>query len=1096
MDMGRWLHAFRARSTRLTRSQNQGQSFVFQMDSNKTEIGRQREEGGYQHERSSQQGHKAGILNAFLLPYERLVSPHKVRMRQLSNIKNTLSRLVWCYNKKIYKKCMLSKGGSEMPPALMAVEVFCSYSHKDKIWLSKLEAHLSLLQRQGLISLWHDRLISPGTDWAKALDTHLEKASVILLLVSADFIASDYCYGIEMKRALERQEAGEARVIPILVRPADWKSAPFASLQVLPGDAKPIATRRNKDTALASVAAGLRRVIEDLPLFAASAPRVNLPAVWNIPYSRNPFFLGRNNELTQLRSHLHAGQATALSQPQAISGLGGIGKTQLALEYAYRYHQDYKAVFWARAESTEALISSYIAFAELLRLPDREAKKQDIIVQAVKTWLQIHHEWLLILDNADDLALLPDFLPPSLGGHLLMTTRAAATGRLAQRLEIETLLPEQGALFLLRRAALLAPDAPFENISQKEQEQALQISRELGGLPLALDQAGAYMEETGTNLASYWQIYQHHRTDLLQQHRGLVTDHPDSVARTLILSFQRVEAKNPAAAELLRLCAYLAPDAIPEEILTANSSLLGPMLASVAADAFLLGQVTEALRALSLIRRDPSEKTLSIHRLVQVVLQDAQKQEERRLWEERAVLAVNAAFPHPRPDTWPRCERLLPHALLVSQYIEKNQITSEEAGHLLYEVASYLSDRARYQEAEPLFLEALSIQEQWLGSEHLDVATLLNGLATLYKEQGKFAEAEQFYQRALPIFKKQLGSESLEVARVLHNLATISHHQGKFAEAEQFYQRALPIFEKQLGPEHPTALTNLAELYREQGKFAEAEQFHRRALSIWEQLEPEHPNAANTLGALATLYKDQGKYIEAESLYQRARRIWEQQLGPDHPRTAIAFYGLAELYQMEGKYEEAEVFYQRVMPIWKQQLGLNNPYVGALFNNLADLSRDQGKYIEAETLYQHAQHIFEQQLEPEHPYMAALLHGTAELFYRQKKYEEAESLYQRALHIREQVLGNQHPDTAETMYALAQLWVVQGNREEARDWYARTLVVREQAFGAHHPKTTETRSRLISLFHAIGQHEEAAQLEAVQAEQGISEEEPSASPEE
>src|SRR6266436_648369 len=159
------------------------------------------------------------------------------------------------------------------------IEIFCSYAHEDESWLRKLETHLSLLKRQGLISLWHARLITPGTDWAHAIDTHLETASVILLLVSADFIASDYGYGTEMKRALERQKAGEARVVPILVRPVDWRDAPFAYLQALPTDAKPISSWQNKDTALADVAAGIRRVIRDAPLLAASAPRAALPAI-------------------------------------------------------------------------------------------------------------------------------------------------------------------------------------------------------------------------------------------------------------------------------------------------------------------------------------------------------------------------------------------------------------------------------------------------------------------------------------------------------------------------------------------------------------------------------------------------------------------------------------------------------------------------------------------------------------------------------------------------------------------------------------------------------------------------------------------------
>ena len=157
------------------------------------------------------------------------------------------------------------------------VEVFCCYSYADERWLRKLEVHLSLLKRQGFISLWHDQLIPPGTDRAEIIDRHLETASVILLLVSADFLASDYCYSLEMKRAIARQEAGEACVIPILVRPVDWKGAPFTHLQALPSDAKPLATRRKPEKALADVVAGIRRMIEDWPLASTSSSLYSPP---------------------------------------------------------------------------------------------------------------------------------------------------------------------------------------------------------------------------------------------------------------------------------------------------------------------------------------------------------------------------------------------------------------------------------------------------------------------------------------------------------------------------------------------------------------------------------------------------------------------------------------------------------------------------------------------------------------------------------------------------------------------------------------------------------------------------------------------------
>ena len=208
------------------------------------------------------------------------------------------------------------------------IEVFYSYAHEDESLRAELEKHLSLLKRQRLIAGWHDRQILAGTDWSQAIDTHLERASVILLLVSADFLASDYCYGIEMERALERHQANEARVIPILLRPVDWNNAPFAHLQALPTDAKPITSWRNRDVAFTDVAAGIRRVIEDLSSVQASAPRAALPPVWNVPYPRNSFFIGRDELLERLHTQLQAGQATALSQPpQGISGLGGFSIT-------------------------------------------------------------------------------------------------------------------------------------------------------------------------------------------------------------------------------------------------------------------------------------------------------------------------------------------------------------------------------------------------------------------------------------------------------------------------------------------------------------------------------------------------------------------------------------------------------------------------------------------------------------------------------------------------------------------------------------------------------------------------------------------------
>jgi tetratricopeptide (TPR) repeat protein len=760
-----------------------------------------------------------------------------------------------------------------------AISVFISYAHKDEALLQQLHTHLSSLTRPGSIVTWYDRQIGAGSDWAGEIDAHLEQASIILLLVSADFLASDYCYKNEMKRALERHDAGQARVLPIIVRPVDWKDMPFARLQALPTDARPITTWRNRDQAWVNVVAGIRRALEDLSQLPASTVHKALPPVWNIPYPRNSFFLGRDELLERLHAQLQAGQTTALSQPpptgqalaqspQAISGLGGIGKTQLAIEYAYRYHHDYEAVLWAPAENKESLISSYSALAALLKLPEQQAGDQEITIAAVKRWLQTHQKWLLILDNADDMTLLPPFLPPVPGGHILLTTRAWDMQRLATRLEVETLPVEQGALLLLRRAALLPPDGELAQAPADEQRLARSLTAELGGLPLALDQAGAYLEATGMSLDEYQRIYQTHRHTLLTERRSLIKDHPAPVATTWSLSFEHVEEKNPAAADLLRLCAFLAPDAIPETILTKGAKHLGDQLAPVAADAFLFALAIEALRAYSLLARDPRTKTLSVHRLVQAVTQDSLPTDAAQQWKQRAVLAVSAA----RPDVddvkqWPACELWLPHALLCATWIEQEQISTPEAALLLNAAGYYLNERGRYREVEPLYQRALAIDTAVYGPEHPDVATDLNNLAELYRAQGKYEQAVPLYQRALAIREQQLGAQHPDTAQSLNNLAGLYYEQGRKEEAMPLLRRALDIYERTLGEMHPDTAQSvywLAFIAHQQGDYEQARPLYERALIIYERvLDRHHPQTEALRTHYATLLRAMGREEEA-----------------------------------------------------------------------------------------------------------------------------------------------------------------------------------------------------------------------------------------
>src|SRR5436305_2004012 len=306
------------------------------------------------------------------------------------------------------------------------------------------------------------------------------------------------------------------------------------------------------------------------------------------------------------------------------------------------------------------------------------------------------------------------------------------------------------------------------------------------------------------SLSQSQQVYQQRRRVLLQQRRARVSDHAEPVATTWSLSFQRVEEKNGAAADLLRMMAYLAPDAIPETIIIEGASHLGPLLAPVAADPFELGQAVEALRGYSLIQRDPGTQTLVVHRLVQAVLRDSMESEAEEEWKRRVVRAVNAASPKVQEvSQWPACEQWLPHALMCAIWIDQENMAILEAARLLNNAAYYLDDRARYMEAEPLYVRALKISEEQLGASHPDTATSLNNLALLYNNQGKYSEAELLYVRALKIREEQLGASHPQTAGSLNNLALLYKTQGKYSEAEPLFVRALKISEEQLGASHP-----------------------------------------------------------------------------------------------------------------------------------------------------------------------------------------------------------------------------------------------------------------------------------------------------
>jgi len=801
-----------------------------------------------------------------------------------------------------------------------------------------------------------------------------------------------------------------------------------------------------------------------------------LSTYWNVPYYRNAFFTGREDLLsslfTQFQNHTRE-EATPII---ALSGLGGVGKTQLAIEYAYRHRTQYQAVLWVPADSPTMLLANFANLTQLLHLAGKDEQDQQQAIKAVQCWLVEQRSWLLVFDNVEDIARVHSLIPATGQGHVLLTTRLQATSTLAKRIEVDVMTPEEGTLFLLRRAKIIPATIAPTAIPLPDLQAAQTLSELMDALPLALDQAGAYIEEIGCDIAGYLKRYQEYQLQLLQR-RGSSSDHPTSIAATWSISFEKLQQNNSTAATLLQLCALLQPDAIPEELFLAASP---PHLLPLATDLLHLDSIINALRAFSLIRRHPKTGTLSLHRLVQTVLTAKMDCLTQQQLTQQLVYAVNAVFPDCSISTWQLCHRYLPQALACAQLLQQWQLAFPEAARLLYQTGAYLQARASYDQAARLYKQALAIHQQLGTTKQLEGARCLFALATLHEVQWKAQEAEQLYQEVLTLQRQSLEADHPEIAQTLNTLAMFYYKKGDYSQAEPLYLQALGIFQQKLGSDHPDVarcLSDLAALYREQGKYTQAEALQQQALLIRERvLGPEHLETATSLRSLAILYHVQGQFKRAELLYEQALAIREQQLGPDHPDVAWILRGLGLLSYGQGHYSQAEEYYRRVLHIREHTLRPGHPLIGDVFGLLAELYIAQERWSEAKEYFQHTLELWEPVMEADNPDLAHCFNGLAEVAVAQGEYAQAELLCRRALTIMEQKFGEDHSYVAQSLKILAALHCAQERYEQAEALYQQALTILEQSFGKLHPQLISPLNGLASMYQKLARYPQALPL--------------------
>ena len=858
------------------------------------------------------------------------------------------------------------------------VDIFLSYAQEDDMLCAELERHLSVLQRDGVARIWSERRVVAGEHRTEAVEMQLAGAGIVLLLVSADYLASDYLYKVQAMTALARSRAGDARVIPVLLHACDWTIAAFEGLAPLPGNRVPVSTWPNRHEAWTAVVRGIRETIAGVaalsiapePAEARAADAVALvpPGVRRGPPSNLPprrVFIGRKHELEALGEALRRERRTSIIQA-SLWGLGGVGKTALALEYAYRALESGMypgGVWWTLAEGRP--LDAMVQLAASLRqhAPSLLASVQPgapagELVDATRRALEAMCEpSLLVLDNVSEHGFV-NLLP---GGQVrvLLTTRdrrlALPAGKKA---ELGVLSSEDAqALANVRAGRPPAGEAEAAALARV-------VDQHLGGLAVAIEIAALAVEEWAAGWVAYERDLVERVNEALDAREDWNEHYPRGVFSALDMSIDRCGEQ---ARRMLEGAAVFAPDAVPVAWACFAADAEPESIAAQRS----LGEL-EGL-GLAKVDREARVMLMSIHALVHKRARDRAEPDEWRGACARAVEYVPAwihLVAGPAREQMEAVDALRPNidaALVAAEQVEAASDWSLIASGL----AMHLWHRAEYHEARSLLERALALEEKTFGPEHPRVSSSLSNLALLLKDLGDAVGARPLLERALAIAEKTFGPEHPNVAVCLSNLAAVLQELGDAAGARPLAERALAIDQKKFGPDDPTVairLSNLMSVLMDLGDAAGARPLAERALAIDQRtFGPEHSAVARSLSNLATTLMDLGDAVGARPLIEHALAINEQTFGFEHPHVAMSLSILAMVLMDLGDAAGARPLAERALAIDEKTFAPEHPRVARSLRNLALVSRDLGDAAGARSLAERALAIVEKTLGPGHP---------------------------------------------------------------------------------------------------------------------------------
>ncbi|ABX02788.1 MAG TPA: tetratricopeptide repeat protein [Herpetosiphon sp.] len=736
--------------------------------------------------------------------------------------------------------------------------------------------------------------------------------------------------------------------------------------------------------------------------------RSQLPPHSVMPYQPLSDFVGREAQLYQLAQAMLRSDPTLITPTALATGMGGIGKSSLALEFAHRYGSYFAGgVFWLYAATNETLQASLDRCWDSLK-PDewRYEVKPETRLRVVRELFNQPIPRLLIFDNCEDPALLTAYRPQASSGCQLLVTSRRSQWQGTNLITLDTLPPLESRQLLQQLAA-----QPNINNYLSDTD-ADQLAELVGHLPLALHLVGSSLKFYFRKpAAEYIAALQNQRIASLQAmvkptsklHQNTINNFW-SVRDTVEVSYGLLPAElGQACRRLLLMMAYCAPNVvIPWELLQAASGYDDDSLTEY------LWELTQAG-----FFNDPTQPRL--HPLMADVIIDldaANEPENYRSLEQALIMLSNRYH-----DQWAmrEIEMLLPHLEYSDRQASQHP---DYAGELGYQAGLCLYRQGKYVDAEHIYREVLSTQNQLFETENPIILNTKHALADVLGDQGLLQEAEQLFNEVYRLRKKVLGQYHPHTLKSKKEYATAMFLRGNYADAEQILREILTIQEQSLGKEHWDSLLtkhNLASIRSKQGYYALAERMYREILKDQEQIfGVNHPDTLATKRQIANNVGYQGRYAETERIYREVLPIYELILGLNHPYTLTTKHGIAWALNGQGLYKQAEYMYREVLLICEQTLRINHPEIITTKHNIAWILSKQQHYLEAEVIYREVLEIREQSLGTNHPDSLSTKYNLAATLYHQSCYREAELLFDQVLSIREKVLGTQHASTQAT----------------------------------------------------------------------------------